>query len=117
MYEGSRCLSLGEARLAGATCDYLFCYLYLLKILWSLMFSSRSAFSVNALTSLPHNFLVLGLGGHDKTSGVEEMTAVGYIQAFLLLNIITEIKLYAVFLIKGSSIRSYMFPFKDLCLL
>ena len=56
------------------------------------MFSSRCVSSVNALKSLCHNFLVLGLGGHDKTC----MTAVGYIQTFLLRDVLSKPNLQSV---------------------
>ena len=48
--------------------------------------------SVNALTSLCHNFLVLGRGGHDKTC----MTAFGYIQTILLLRVLSKVNLQSV---------------------
>jgi len=56
------------------------------------MFSSRCVSSVNALTSPCHNFLVLGLGGHDKTC----MTAVGYVQTYLLLDVLSKLNLQSV---------------------
>ena len=48
--------------------------------------------SVNAPTSLRHNFLVLGHGGHDKTC----MTVIGYIQAFILLDVASELNLLSL---------------------
>ena len=78
----ARCLTVAPSH-------YLFCYLYFLKIPLCLMFSSRCVSSVNALTSLCHNFLVLGPGGHDKTC----MTAVGYIQTFLLVGVLSKLNL------------------------